>query len=917
MEAYWGKVRVGVIAIFVAVGSAIIGLHRFSGQAYSADPTPAVFVTDGCSDAVTAYSTTSNGDVSPLAPAPTGLSEPQFVAFDASGKIYVTNPRACGATITIYAKGSKGEAAPTAIIGGSNTGLVQPAGIALDSSGKIYVADSSATSVFVYAAGSTGNVAPIATISESNTGLVSPVGIALDSDRNIYVADNGATSVYVFPALGSSTGMLQEAPIATISGNDTGLSYPQGIALDSSGKIYVADDGDGTPGDGTQSVFVYPALGKGTGLFNEAPTATISGSNTGLNYPIGIALDSSGKIYVADESAQSVFVYPPVGKSTGLLNEAPTATLSGAGTGLVSPEGIAVDSSGNIYVADDGPSSNGPYSVFVYSAGSHGNAAPIATIGGINTGLSAPEGIALDSGGNVYVADCPACYGYSGIPSVFVYSAGSNGNAAASATISGDSTGLMSPQGIALDSRGKIYVADSGADNVFVYPALGSSTGLLNEAPIATIGGYNTGLSYPQGIALDSSGKIYVADDGDGSPGDGTQSVFVYAAGSNENVAPIVTISGSNTGLNYPIGIAVDSSGNIYVVDDGDATPGDGTQSVFVYPTLGRATGQFDEFPIVTISGSNTGLAQPVGIAVDSSGKIYVADYYAAGVFVYQALGSSAGLLNEFPTATITGPLTELGEPLFVAIQPAAAPTPTPTATATATRTATPTPTATPTAVSSPATLSAAPSTINFGNVDASGNSKPEKVTLTNKGSSTAAIGSVTAVAPFAIAGGADTCSGQSIAAKKKCSFDVEFSPATPGAVSGGSIEVSYNGTNPAVSLSGTGIAVTLKAPSKETFSPVAAGGTGKPKAIKISNPATVSVNLATTSVGGTDPGAFTITANSCTVTLAAKPGNCTITMEFTPGSGATGAQSATVGFSYTYGANDGSVSIPISGTVK
>ena len=69
---------------------------------------------------------------------------------------------------------------------------------------------------------------------------------------------------------------------------------------------------------------------------------------------------------------------------------------------------------------------------------------------------------------------------------------------------------------------------------------------------------------------------------------------------------------------------------------------------------------------------------------MDSSGNIYVADAGAASVFVYPPLGSSTGTLNEAPTATISGPLTELGEPLFVAIQPAAAgPTPTPTATAT------------------------------------------------------------------------------------------------------------------------------------------------------------------------------------------------------------------------------------------
>ncbi len=185
--------------------------------------------------------------------------------------------------------------------------------------------------MFVYPAlgSSTGalNEAPTATISGSNTGLTNPYGIALDSSRNIYVADDGSyaneftASVFVYPALGSSTGMLNEAPTATISGSDTGLSFPMGIALDSSGKIYVANAAP-------NSVIVYPALGSSTGLLNEAPTATISGSNTGLSNPQGIALDSSGKIYVADEDAASVFVYPALGSSTGLLNEAPIATIS-------------------------------------------------------------------------------------------------------------------------------------------------------------------------------------------------------------------------------------------------------------------------------------------------------------------------------------------------------------------------------------------------------------------------------------------------------------------------------------------------------------------------------------------------------------------------------------------------------------
>jgi len=1032
MKVSWGKIRIGVIALLGVTALAIVGLHRFSGRAYSADSTPTLFVTDDCSGAVTAYPAASNGDVSPLASA-TGLSAPAFVALDKNGNIYATNT--CSSTVTIYAAGSKGDSPPIAIIGGSNTDLIDPWGIALDSKGNIYVVDQAAAAVVVYPplGSSTGllNEPPTAVIFGGNTGMEEPAGITLDSSGKIYVADEGAESVFVYPAL-SLTGLLNEAPTATISGSDTGLGEPFGIAMDSSGKIYVADFA-------ARAVIVYPKLGSSTGMLNEVPTAVIFGSDTGLNFPLGIVLDSSGKIYVADEGPEatgppSVIVYPALGSSTGMLNEAPTASIIGSNTGLEFPVGLA-HISGKIYVADFFADI---VSVFPSLGSSTGllNEAPSAAISTPPaTGLEAGDGIALDSSGKIYVAG----YDSSGVPSVLVYAAGSNASAAPIATISGASTGLDTPYGVALDSNSKIYVADIGdsADDippsVLVYPALGSSTGVLDEEPTASISGSKTNLKAPHGITLDSTGKIYVADEF-------YPSVFVYPAlGSSTGVRnedPIAIIFGSNTGLKDPYGIALDSSSKIYVADQGPEANGPG--SVFVYAALGSSTGVLDEAPIASISGENTDLDIPAGIALDSSDKIYVANDRSSAdgpgsVFVYSPLGSSTGALNEAPTATISGALTGLGRPLFVAIEPAASPTPTATATATATKTATPTktatatktatpaatatrtatptstatatktatptatatktatptatatatppptatatggtptptatatktatptstvtatptatptptatatttatttatatttgtgaptatptptatatatPTATPTAVSSPTTLSASPAKINFGSVDATATSKPRKVTLTNKGTA-AAIGSVTATPPFAIAGD-NTCSGQTIAVKKKCSFDVEFAPATPGAVTGGSIDVSYNGISPAMNLSGTGLAVTLKAPSKEKFSSLE-----ESKKIKISNPATVSVSLGATSLGGADGFCeFTITANTCTGTLAAK-GNCTITIEFLPKTPSCVGLPATVGFSYTYGANTGAVSVPISGTVK
>jgi len=508
MGPSWGKTRLGVVAIFCAAALAMVGFHRFSGRAYSADPIPTFLVTDYCTGAVTAYAARSNGDVSPLAPAPTGLAEPEFVAIDASGKIYAAN--ICNNTITIYAKGTKGDAAPTAIIGGSNTGLISPSGIALDSSRNIYVPDKGAGMVFVYSAGSDGNEAPTATISGSNKDLES---IALDSSGNIYVTD--INSVFVYSAVGSSTGTLNETPIAAISTTmTTGLTAPRGIALDSSGKIYVGDCPAcfGVYGEAgvAPSVFVYPAGSNA----NVAPIAAISGSSTGLIQPAGVAVDSSGKIYVADNgdpeafpaTAAKVIVYPKLGRRIGPINKAPIATITGSKTGLSFGIRIALDSSGNIYVAEF-------YSgtVLVYSAGSTGNVAPTAILTGPNTGLRAPYGIAFDSSGNIYVADLYAA-------SVLVYpplgSSTRPVNIAPIATISGPDTGLYGPDGIALDSIGNIYVADEGnpyngiPPSVFAYPALGGSGWIAGPpatysvAPTATISGPVTELFDPQFIAI-------------------------------------------------------------------------------------------------------------------------------------------------------------------------------------------------------------------------------------------------------------------------------------------------------------------------------------------------------------------------------------------------------------------------------
>jgi 6-phosphogluconolactonase (cycloisomerase 2 family) len=339
-----------------------------------------------------------------------------------------------------------------------------------------------------------------------------------------------------FPsATPSATAAPSSRPSATPLPTPTPSSVP---SASSTGAIYV-------PINNSSEVEVYAPIS--TGTVNEAPAATIAGSNTGLDQPYTAALDASGKLYVANYSAPSITVYAP--NPTGTLNEVPLATIAGSNTGLQHPFGIAVDAAGKIYVADLGSSS-----IAVFAANPSGtlNEAPLATIAGSNTGFSnggGPFGIGLDASGKIYVSNEK-----SGADSVIVFAANPSGtlNETPLATITGSSTGLNRPYGVAVDAGGRIYVANqaTAAQSVTVYGA--NPSGTVNEAPVATIAGSNTGLVNPAGLAIDASGKVYVADYG-------ADSIFIFAANPTGtfNSAPLATIAGGNTGLNAPEGVAV------------------------------------------------------------------------------------------------------------------------------------------------------------------------------------------------------------------------------------------------------------------------------------------------------------------------------------------------------------------------
>ncbi|HEX6200454.1 MAG TPA: hypothetical protein VF150_09335 [Thermoanaerobaculia bacterium] len=224
------------------------------------------------------------------------------------------------------------------------------------------------------------------------------------------------------------------------------------------------------------------------------PLRRISGPETGLSGPSGIALDAErGELFVANFDGDSVSVYRADGETDTDGVEPPLRTLSGPLTDIRLPIGIAVDSVNNeLFVTSHDQFFPSNPRILVFRLTDSGNVAPLRTLGGSATLLAGPRHLALDlEHDELIVAQADG-------DAVNVYSRTAAGNAAPKRRISGPSTGLDFPFGVALGPGGAYLITSNSNDSVKVFARTASG----DVAPLRSIAGPNTGLDSPAGIAF-------------------------------------------------------------------------------------------------------------------------------------------------------------------------------------------------------------------------------------------------------------------------------------------------------------------------------------------------------------------------------------------------------------------------------
>ena len=498
------------------------------------------------------------------------------------------------------------------------------------------------------------------------------------------------------------------------------LSQPTAAAADAAGNIYIADYQGHRIRKVNTSAIITTIAGNGTlgSSGDNGPAASALIGN-----PWGIAVDSSGNVYFSDRINQRVRKITPAGTITTVAGTG-TSGFSGEGgqatsASLFNPTGLAVDSSGNLYIADTNNNRIRKVNTAGVITTVAGNGLPNVSGNGpaTSTSISSPNAVAIDSSGNLYLTEghrvrmvntsgTMLIIAGTGTPSF-----SGDGGPALSATLSG-------PSGVAVDSAGNVYVSDTGNDRVRKISTGGIITTFAGGGSVQGDGGpaSNARFGLTQEISFDPAGNLYVADStfnrirriSAGSSAAALSSTpaslsFTYSIGGTAPATQNVTVSSSAGALQLSATASTTSgggwlsvlppSGGTPLTISVKATPGTlavGTYRGTVIATPPAGGGNPLNIPVtfiisagagtITTFAGSTGLVEgsagdgglavaaqllhPGGVTVDPSGNVYIAEN---GISAVRKVNTS-GVISRFAGSSLSiiysgdgGPATAAG----------------------------------------------------------------------------------------------------------------------------------------------------------------------------------------------------------------------------------------------------------------